>query len=172
MNVDVVTAAIEDYFRGERHEMLAILAGSLGLVLVAASLYAVARDGFARGFGLTSLLVAIVLSATAVSLLRRDPPHQARLVASARGAEPEAALAGEATRMAGVIAKYPSYRYAALGLGLLAIVAVALTRRGRVVGAAAGVLVLLVAQLTIDHYSEARASRYAGQLSAALAALP
>ena len=74
--------------------------------------------------------------------------------------------------MAGVIAKYPSYRYAALGLGLLAIVAVALTRRGWVVGAAAGVLVLLVAQLAIDHYSEARATRYAEQLGAARATLP
>jgi hypothetical protein len=171
MNVDLL-AAIEDYFRGERHEMFAILAGALGLVIVAAALHAAGRDGFARGFGLTSALVAMLLSATAVSLLRRDPPHQARLVAAVQGAEARAALAVEATRMAEVVARYPHYRHAALGLGLLALAAVAISRRGWVNGAAAGVLVLLVAQLTIDHYSEARATRYAGQLSAALAALP
>jgi hypothetical protein len=115
MNVDALTAAIGDYFRGERQEMLAILACSTGLLLLAAALHAVGRDGFSRGFGLTALLLAVMLSSTAASLLLRDPPHQARLVA-------------------------------------------------------AGVLLLVVAQLTIDHYSEARATRYAGQLGAALVA--
>lgn len=30
MNKDVLTAAIKDYFRGERHELFVIMAGSLG----------------------------------------------------------------------------------------------------------------------------------------------
>jgi hypothetical protein len=41
-----------------------------------------------------------------------------------------------------------------------------------VAGAAAGVLLLAVAQLAIDHYSEARATRYAAELRASLSARP
>jgi len=115
MKTDVVTVAIQGYFRGERQEMYAILAFSLGLVLVAGLLHAAARDGFSRGFGVASLALAILLSSTAVSL---------------------------------------------------AVVAV---RRGAVVGAAAGLLLLVVAQWTIDHCSEARARRYAARLGEALA---
>jgi asparagine N-glycosylation enzyme membrane subunit Stt3 len=61
--------------------------------------------------------------------------------------------------MAEVIRKYPYYRVAALGLGVVALAAVALSRRGWVNGAAAGVLLLVVAQATIDHYSEGRATQ-------------
>jgi hypothetical protein len=71
--------------------------------------------------------------------------------------------------MAEVIRKYPSYRRVALGLAVLALVGVAATRIGWVNGAAAGILVLVVAQTVVDHYSEARAIRYARELDAALA---
>jgi hypothetical protein len=71
--------------------------------------------------------------------------------------------------MAEVIRKYPYYRIGALGLGLFALVAVAVSRRAWVNGAAAGLLLVVVAQVGIDHYSEARAMRYAGQIRAALA---
>jgi hypothetical protein len=169
MNVDALVVAVERYFRGERSEMLSILAFSLAAVLVAGALHAVTRDGFSRGFGIATLASALLLSATAASLLRRDPPHQARLVANVRGTDPGASVAAEASRMAEVIRKYPSYRRVALGLAVLALVGVAATRIGWVNGAAAGILVLVVAQTVVDHYSEARAIRYARELDAALA---
>jgi hypothetical protein len=172
MDVDALTGAIGAYFEGERQEMLAILAFSSGLVLVAGALHLAARDGFSRGFGVAALLLAVILSATAISLLRRDPPHRATLVAGLRGGEARAVVAGEASRMAEVIRRYPRYRLAALGLGAVALAAAASSRRGGVNGAAAGVLLLVLAQLTIDHYSEARAKRYAGELDAALAGRP
>jgi len=172
MPLDALTAAVAAYFRGERHEMYAILAGSGGLLLAAAALHAAARDGFSRAFGIASLVVAVALSSTAVSLLRRDPPHQARLVARLAGADARAAVAGEAARMDAVIGKYPIYRYAAVGLALAALLAAAIRRTGGVAGAAAGVLLLAVAQLAIDHYSEARATRYAAELRASLSARP
>jgi hypothetical protein len=172
VNVDLLTAAIAAYFRGERHEMYAILAGSIGLVLAAAALHAVARDGFSRGFGVAALVLAAVLGATAVSLLRRDSPHQASLEAGMQGTDAPRVAAAEAARMEEVIRKYPYYRWAALGLGLAALAAAAATRRGWIAGAAAGVLLLVVAQLTIDHYSEARARRYAVQLGEAVRGRP
>jgi hypothetical protein len=172
MDADVLIAVIAEYFEGERREMFAILGCSLGLVLLAAALNAAARDGFARGFGVGALVIALALSATAATLLVRDPPHQVRLVAGLRGREARAVLSAEADRVAAVIEKYPAYRFAALGLAVVALAAAALTRRGWVNGAAAGLLLLAVAQLTIDHYSEARAARYAAGLRAALSGRP
>jgi hypothetical protein len=169
MKADAVTVAIQEYFRGERQEMYAILAFSLGLVVVAGVLHAAARDGFSRGFGVASLVLAVLLSSTAVSLLIRDPPHEARLVAATQGGQGRAALLAEADRIADVIRKYPLYRGAAIVLGLVALVAVVTMRRGTVAGAAAGLLLLVVAQWTIDHYSEERARRYAARLGEALA---
>ncbi len=171
MSTEAITTAIREYFRGERVEMFAILGGSLALVVLAAVLYLAVRDGFARGFGVTALLIAGLLSSTAVSLLRRDPPHEARLVAAVQGGESGAALGAEAVRMGKVIANYPYYRYAALALGVLGLVAVALTRRGWVSGVAAGLLLLVVAQLAIDHYSELRATRYAAQIGSGVGSL-
>jgi hypothetical protein len=120
----------------------------------------------ARGFGLVALVVAVLLSTTVISLMRRDAPHQDRLTVGVRSGDATVIVAGETSRMAEVIGRYPSYRIAALGLGALALLAVALSRRGWVNGAAAGVLVLVVAQVVIDHYSEARARRYSGELRA------
>jgi hypothetical protein len=169
VKTDAITAAIHEYFRGERQEMYAILAFSVGLVLVAGLLHAAARDGFSRAFGIASLVLAVLLSSTAVSLLLRDPPREARLVAAAQGGEVRAALAAEEHRMAEVVRKYPLYRYAATVLGLVALIAVVTMRRSTMVGVAAGILVLVVAQWTIDHYSEERARRYHELLGQALA---
>ncbi len=169
MSIDTLTAAVQTYFSGERHEGYAVLAFSAGLVIVAAGLHAAGREGFSGGFGVAALLLAALLSSTVISLMRRDAPHEATLVAGLRGRDANAALATEARRMAVVIRKYPYYRIAALSLGVLALAAVALSRRHWVNGAAAGVLLLVVAQVVIDHYSESRATRYAGQLQAALA---
>jgi hypothetical protein len=167
MSSDALTTAIQTYFAGERHEGFAILAFSAGLALVAAAMHVAARDGFSRGFGAVALLLAVLLSSTVISLIRRDTPHQVELTAEVRGGDAGAALAAEASRVAEVIRRYPYYRVVALGLGLLALVAVAVSRRGWVNGAAAGVLLAVVAQVAIDHHSEARAMRYAGDLRAA-----
>lgn len=168
MNSDALTTAIQAYFAGERHEGFAILAFSAGLVLVAAAIHVAARDGFSGGFGAVALLLAVLLSSTVISLMRRDTPHQAELTAAVRGGDASAVLAAEARRMAEVVRKYPYYRTVALALGLLALGAVAMSRRAWVNGAAAGLLLVVVAQVVIDHYSEARATRYAGHLRAAL----
>lgn len=89
------------------------------------------------------------------------------LVSGVQSANAKTILATETRRVADFIKKYPYYRYGVLFLGLLALAAVAITRQGWVNGAAAGVLLLVVAQLTIDHYSETRAIRHAGHLASA-----
>jgi len=169
MDLPDLTAAVHGYFAGERLEMYAILAGSLGVVGIAVALFLVARDDFSRGFGAAALLLALLLSATAIALLRRDPPHEAALLATLGGSGARSALDAELRRVVEVIGKYPAYRYAALAIGVAALLAAAFVRRGVVAGLAAGALLLVVAQVTVDHYSEARARRYAAELRAAQA---
>ena len=166
LNIDATPLAITAYFSGERREMLVILwCCALALVL-AGALYAVAKDGFATGFGIVALLAALLLASTAAALLQRGPAQQARLVAAVAGAQAQQAIAAEATRMDAVIGNYKYYRYGAIGLSLLALLGAAITRNGAVNGAAAGLLLLAAAQMAVDHYSEHRARGYAGQLGA------
>ncbi len=167
MDLSALTSGIHGYFAGERQEMYAILVGSLGVVLIAGVLHLAARDDFSRGFGAAALILALLLSFTALTLLRRDPPHEAALVSALHGLGGSSALDAEAQRMTVVLGKYPAYRYAALVIGVAALLAAVFVRRGIVTGLAAGALLLVVAQATIDHYSEARARRYAAQLHAA-----
>ena len=171
MTNEVLPAAVRLYFRGERLEMLAILAGALVLTVAAGALYAFMRDGFARGFAAAVVLAALLLSVVVASVLRRDPRLQAEIEAGLRGPGAAEVVRTEAARVREVIRKYPYYRYGALVLGFATLASAALTRRGWVHGTAAGTLVLVVAQLAIDHYSERRASRYASQLDSALESL-
>lgn len=163
---DGIAAAIRDYFAGERHEMWLILAGCACALVLTALHNLSARDAFARGLGLVVVLGVLLLGATAVGLLRRDPGLQSALQASLAGDARTTALAVERARIQVVISKYPSYRYAALGLSLCALIAVALTRRPLVNGLAAGVLLLTVTLLVVDHHSEQRARGYAAILDA------
>lgn len=165
---DTLFAAIRDYFRGERQEMLAILIGTLILAVAASALYVVVRDGFAKGFAVTVLLAAVALSSTAVSLLRRDPGLQTALDTAVRSPSIDMAVAAEAARVAEILRRYPYYRAGALVIGLIALAAVAITGRAWVHGAAAGVMILVASQLAIDHYSQQRAAGYATHLDAAL----
>nr|WP_320132632.1 hypothetical protein [uncultured Holophaga sp.] len=79
-----LSQAIQRYFDGEKGEMLAILAGSLAMLILAAGLFIHFRDGFARGFGLAVLaeglfgrngkidLIVFVATICGVSLCQKD----------------------------------------------------------------------------------------------------
>jgi hypothetical protein len=168
MESSALLAAIRTYFAGERQEMLMILAATIIMTLATASLYWRSRDGFAAGLTLTVLLAAILLASTSVSLLRRDAPLRASIERAA-GDRSVAQLRDEAARIATVESRYPNYRYGAVVLAIIAIVLLNLTSRDWLRGVSAGLLLLVVAQVAIDHYSERRAHTYAGALGAWLA---
>lgn len=159
-----LSQAIQRYFDGEKGEMLAILAGSLAMLILAAGLFIHFRDGFARGFGLAVLAGVLLSSGAATSLLLRDRAHQAVLLEELQAGSAEGVAARESDRIEVVISKYPAYRYASLILGAIALAAAAWISRGWVMGSAVGVLLIAAAQLTIDHYSEARARAYLQQV--------
>lgn len=162
----LATATVLRYFEGERLEMLTLLAGCALFVMAALGLFLAARDGFAKGLLATVVVCASLLSATAGSLLGRDPTLRAALTSALAGPQAATAMDGEQARIGIVIGKYRWYRWAAVLLGVMAFTALLLTRQGWLHGMAAGVLLLVVAQVAVDHYSEQRARGYANALAA------
>lgn len=162
-----IQAAVLDYFAGERREMLLILGGSLLVTALTLWLWMVTRTGFAAAFAITVVAAAILFSGTAVSLLVRDKALS-NTVMKATGPEIQAAtLAAERVRIAVVLSKYPYYRYAAAGIALVALLGLMLSSHGWIHGVAAGLFILVVAQVLIDHYSERRGASYLESLTPA-----
>ena len=157
--------AMAEYFDGERREMYAIVAGSLVSIGLALCLLLLARDGFANGLMVVVVISAGLLSATAGSLLVRDSSLSKQLQVQLRTEKAPQAVEGERKRVAVIVANYKHYRYAAFVLGLLALLAFVASQRGWVHGAAAGVLLLVLALVVIDHYSKHRAQEYQEQLT-------
>lgn len=158
---------IARYFQGERHEMFAIVAGSALLLLLAGAILLLSRDPFAKALFVTVLVSAVLLSGTALSLLPRDARLHAELNTATQSAQAASALTGERVRVEEILSKYQYYRYAAALFGLIALAAVVLSRKGWAHGVAAGLLLLVVAQVIIDHYSEQRARQYHEELARA-----
>lgn len=163
--------AVREYFNGEHREMLFILAGSALLVSLAAWLWQGTRSTFAMAFGVTVLVAAALLSATAASLLVRDKALANTLQQGARSPHRDQVVTDEIQRIETVVSKYHYYRYGAAALAALSVLGLFLSSRGWVHGIAAGLLLVVVAQVAIDHFSEQRARQYLSRLSAA-AAIP
>jgi len=132
---------------------------------LALCLLLLARDGFAKGLMVVVVISVGLLSATAGSLLVRDTALRKQLQSQVRADTAPQAVDGERKRLGVIVANYKYYRYAAFVLGLLALLAIVASQRGWVHGAAAGVLILVLAQVVIDHYSEHRARQYLAQLT-------
>lgn len=153
-------ALIRDYFKGEQHEMMLIFVGSAALTSIAAWLWFATRSSFAVGFGITVLVTAMLLCGTAASLLVRDKALVEELTLSLGKPQQSQVLAKERARIEVVISKYRYYRYSAAVLAALSVLGLLLTSRGWVHGVVAGLLLLVVAQVVIDHFSEQRATQY------------
>ena len=158
-------ALIREYFKGEYNEMMLIFAGSAALTCIAVWLWVGTRSGFALGFGVTVLATAMLLCGTAASLLVRDKGLVEELTLSIGKPQQSQVLAKERARIEVVVSKYRYYRYSAAVLAALSVLGLLLTSRGWVHGVVTRLLLLVVAQVVIDHFSEQRATQY-------LAALP
>lgn len=158
-------ALIREYFKGEYNEMMLIFAASAALTCIAVWLWVATRSGFALGFGVTVLATAMLLCGTAASLLVRDKGLVEELTLSIGKPQQSQVLAKERARIEVVVSKYRYYRYSAAVLAALSVLGLLLTSRGWVHGVVTGLLLLVVAQVVIDHFSEQRATQY-------LAALP
>lgn len=161
--------AVLEYFAGERVEMLLILSGSAVVAALAVWLWMANRTGFAMAFGVTILASAVLLSATAGSLLIRDKGVSSAVTQGLGTDEHAFTLGAERERVSVVVSKYKYYRYGAGVLAALAVAGLMLSSRGWLHGMAAGLLILVVVQVLIDHFSEQRASIYLQRLTAAAA---
>ncbi|BDC86833.1 hypothetical protein JZM63_05445 [Aeromonas caviae] len=170
LNEQVQTTVLH-YFAGERQEMLLIVGGSLLFSALSLWLWWATRTNFAATFALTVIATAILFSATALSLSVRDRGLSASLVYALDTPQQGTMLAVERERIAVVVSKYPYYRHASGVITLIALLGLALSSRDWVHGLAAGLLLLVVAQVLIDHYSERRATHHLNRLDAYAAEL-
>ena len=168
MNPDALSElapSVLDYFRGERHETLLILGTSAIMAIAVVAFFQFSRDGFAKGLMITVLACAVLLSATAISLLIRDTKLSQSIASGLSTRSASTIVQQEQSRVFAVIDKYPRYRWAAGVFGLAALSILALSRQPWSHGVAAGLLLLVVAQVIIDHYSERRARAYLDEIT-------
>lgn len=157
--------AFSEYFSGEYSEMLFILAGSVLFAVLAAWLWRETRSGFAIGFGVTVLVAVVLLAGMATSLLVRDKALSSSLIQGVSSPHGAQIVADEVVRIETVVSKYRYYRYGAAVLAAFSILGLIVTRAGWVHGVATGLLLVVAAQVIIDHYSEQRARLYLAHLS-------
>lgn len=159
-----IQATVLHYFAGERQEMLLIVGGSLLFSALSLWLWLATRNDFAATFTLTVITTAILFSAKALSLFVRDRGLSASLVYTLDTPQQRTMLAIERERIAVVVSKYPYYRHASGVITLIAMLGLTLFLRGWIHGLAAGLLLLVIAQVLIDYYSEQRATYYLNKL--------
>ncbi len=159
-------AAVVEYFAGERWEMLLILGGSAVLAMLVAWMWIATRSEFALAFAATTLISALMMSAVAGSLLVRDKELSSLILHGIESPNRASVVNIERARIGVVASKYRYYRYGAAFIAALCVVGLMLSDRVWVHGIAAGLLILVVAQVLIDHYSERRAGIYLNSLGA------
>lgn len=158
-------SAVAEYFSGERREMVLIIAGSLIFTILAAWLWVATRSGFAMSFAVTVLSAAILLSITAGSLLVRDKELSSVITEGIESPNMLSMLKTERERISILQSKYRYYRFGAALIAAFCVLGLMLSDRSWLHGVAAGLLLLVVAQILIDHFSERRAGVYINRLS-------
>lgn len=163
---------VTQYFLGERHEGLLIVAGSIVLSILAYWLWGATKTGFAAAFAATVIAAALLLAGTAGSLLVRDKELVVKVVQGIDSPAQHAVVATERERVGVIVSKYRYYRYGAAVIAALSVLGLFLSDRPWVHGVAAGLLLVVVAQVLIDHYSEQRARVYYERLSPSVSGVP
>ena len=163
--------AVLDYFSGERHAMLLVLAGAFLMAVLAIWMWAATRSSFAVGFSTTVLAVSILLSGMAGGLLVRDDTLSRNILVCIQSADHASTLNAERQRINTVIGKYAVYRRAVAVIAMLGLLALLISNRSWVHGVSAGFLTLAITQVLIDHFSQERAEDYSRALSSQEASL-
>ena len=161
----VIQTATMDYFAGERREMWLILAAALITAGLALWLFISERTEFALAFMITVLLFGTLMSAGIVSLMIRDHTLSGTLRRTLQTEQYVSSTSSEKARINVVLSKYKYYRYGAIVLAVIAVAGTMLSGRDWVHGVAAGLFLVVVAQVVIDHFSEQRAHIYFEQLT-------
>jgi hypothetical protein len=154
--------AILEYFSGEKHAALALLAASLLALLVTALLLS-PRWGL-RSLGFTLAAFALILAAIGAGLYLRTGPQLEQLLAQL-GASPSSFLSPELSRMLRV---QRNFVWIELGellvIGLSAALAFWFKERAAIVGVALGFLLNAAFLLSFDLVAERRGARYLAAL--------
>lgn len=152
--------SLRQYFRGEKLESMLILAGSAILLAAGGGLLASTAGPFARGLGGVLLLTGLIGAVVGGTIVFRTDRQVAELT-ELYERDVGGFVAAEGSRIRKVVRSFRTYRIA-YAVAVVAALALALSTRVPVLhGVALGLVVFAAFGLTVDHYAEARAIRYA-----------
>ena len=121
------------------------------------------NDQFSMALSISLAIVALLLAATGASLLVRDGKNaqmlQETLLSNDISAQ-QSILTVERQRMQVVVDNYPNLRLGFAGLALIGALLIAFTHHNVSHAIAVGLLIMALAGVAIDKYSEIRARTY------------
>ncbi|UTV98427.1 hypothetical protein KDW99_14300 [Marinomonas rhizomae] len=163
-----IQSAINAYFLGERNEMISIIVGSVMVSTCIILLNRKYQRNLIKSISWSVSASGLLLSATAISLLFRDAELRNTLLSGLSASHTTELLTTELQRINTVVGKYRIYQCVSAGIIVSSLFAVFFSKHSTVRGISIGLILLSIAQLAIDHYSENRAIQYQNQLFHAL----
>lgn len=155
--------ALRQYFRGEKQESIAILAGSAVLLVSGAIMYLAVASHFVRGLAGMILLTGLVGAVVGGTIVLRTDRQVARLSALYEADAPRF-VADEQPRIERVVRSFRVYRIAYTVAVVAALAFLLLSSRPLLHGLAVGMLVFAALGFTVDFFAEARAIDYAARV--------
>ena len=163
INTEAARLAVETYFTSEAAEMYCILGGSVVLGLCSVVLWLRFNDQFSIALGITLIILALLFAAAGASLLIRDSKNAQMLQETLRGediAAQQSVLTLERQRMQTVADNYQNLRMAFAALALIGALLIVFTHHNISHAIAVGLLIMALAGVVIDKYSEVRTLIY------------
>lgn len=170
--MESIQPAINAYFLGERTEMISIIAGSVIVSTCIVLLNRRYQHNLIRALSWSVLFSGLLLSVTAISLLFRDAELRNTLLFGLSTSHSIELLTTELQRINRVVEKYRIYQCVSACIIVSSIFAIFFSKYSNMRGISIGLILLSIAQLAIDHYSENRAIQYQSQLFHALYSPP
>lgn len=162
--------ALRQYFRAEKLESVAIVAGSAVLLATGAVLLASATAQFARGLAAVLLLTGVIGAIVGGTIVLRTDRQVADLVRLYETDRTRFAST-EGPRIERVAKSFRTYRATYVVAVLLALALLVLSHRPLLHGLGVGLLLFAALGFTVDHFAETRAIDYEARVRSA-AALP
>ncbi len=147
------------YFRAERLTGVSVALLGLLLILVSAWLWFAVKDGFARGLGVTLLVLALGALLGGIGLAVKTPGQVAKLTSSYQQ-NGVGVVAVEGERMEKVVANFRLYRLIFYVLIAAALALLLFLNTPTAIGVAVGLLFAALLGISVDFYAEYRAQVY------------
>lgn len=150
---------VQLYFRGEKVTGVVLAISAIAMLALAAWLWWMQKDAFARGLASILLVTGITALAGGGFLALKTDSQVARLAAAVEQSG-AGALAAEGERMEKVVRNFGYYRWIFYATIIAALALLVLLNTKTAIGIAVGLLLFAALGITVDTYAEHRARVY------------